>query len=193
MKERLTNKQEIPNLNAKNSHIKIKIFSILLLAGLIALFIFLFVALAKEYKDTHTFNFQSPIVLRTPVIIKRDMTIVSPISTQSGIMKAYAAEVKNPYDVRSPKGIGWELVKSKWGTQEWGAFEEIITRESGWHNWSINSDSGACGLGQALPCSKMGVELWDYEGQLKWTVDYIANRYGTPSKALDFHNDKGWY
>lgn len=193
MKERLTNKQEIPNLNAKNSHIKIKIFSILLLAGLTAIFIFLFVALAKEYKDTHTFNFQSPIVLRTPVIIKRDMTIISPLSTQSGMMKAYAAEIKNPFDERSPKGIAWELVKEKWGVQEWGAFEQIVQNESGWNPYRVNQSSGACYLPQALPCSKMGAEAWDYEGQLKWMVNYIDNRYETPTKAWSFHQDNNWY
>lgn len=177
----------------KNNHIKVKVTSILLLSGMIALFLFLFIALAKEYKDTHTFTFQAPVIVRTPLIIKREMTIVSPMSTQSGMMKAYAAEVKNPFDPKSPKGVAWELVKNKWGIQEWGAFEELITRESGWNPYSVNASSGACGIPQALPCSKMNAEKWDYEAQIKWGIEYVANRYKTPSQALKFHNDNNWY
>jgi hypothetical protein len=39
----------------------------------------------------------------------------------------------------------------------------------------------------------MGVELWDYEGQLKWEIDYILNRYQTPTNAIQFHNENHWY
>jgi len=108
-------------------------------------------------------------------------------------MKAYAEEVRNPFNERSPKGVAWELVKAKWGIQEWASFEQIGIKESGFNPYSVNSSSGACGIPQALPCSKMNAENWDYETQLKWMVDYIDNRYGTPSKAWEFHQENGWY
>jgi hypothetical protein len=158
---------------------------------LIVLFFMLFGYLIAEYIDTHTFTFRSPI--QSPVIIKR-VEIISPISSPSAMLNtAYAEEVKNPFEPKSPKGIAWQMVLDKWGIGEWGYFEELIFRESGWNPYAINQSSGACGLGQALPCSKLGVELWDYEGQLNWIVEYINTRYDTPAKAIEFHNSNNWY
>jgi hypothetical protein len=145
-----------------------------------------------EYINTHTFTYRSPI--QSPVIIKR-VEIVSPMASKSSMLnpKAYAAEVENPYDVRSPKGIAWELIKTQWGIQEWGNFEELVMRESGWNPYSINASSGACGIPQALPCSKMDAERWDYEGQLKWMVNYVSERYQNPTNAIKFHDENNWY
>lgn len=177
----------------RNRHLKLKGTAILFTLLFLFTFFGLFVYLAKEYRETHTFAFQSPIVLRQPLHIKR-VEIISPMASKSAMLNmAYAAEVKNPYDERSPKGIGWELVKAKWGPEEWGSFEELIMRESGWNPYSINQSSGACGLGQSLPCNKMKADLWDYEAQLNWIVSYISQRYGTPAKALQYHEAQGWY
>jgi hypothetical protein len=175
----------------RNNHTKAKLgVSGLMLIALIVFF-GLFAYLAVEYINTHTFTYQSPI--QSPVIIKR-IEIISPVSSKSAMLNvAYAEEVENPYDSRSPKGVGWELIKEKWGIQEWGNFEELVMRESGWNPYSVNASSGACGIPQALPCSKMDAERWDYEGQLKWMVNYIQNRYKTPTKALEFHDINGWY
>lgn len=62
--------------------------------------------------------------------------------------------------------------------------------------YSINKSSGACGIPQAYPCSKLLAvigSLDNIEGQLDWMINYIANRYGTPSAAIAHHNAKGWY
>lgn len=133
--------------------------------------------------DTHDLKFQAPVVFQQPVKIeKRKATIISPVSL---IHKAQAEEIQNPYNSKSPKGIAWEINKKEFGIQHWEAFETLITNESGWNPFSKNPSSGACGLGQALPCSKMKCENWDYECQVKWVADYIKNRYKTPSKALN--------
>ena len=70
----------------------------------------------------------------------------------------------------------------------WQDAAELIGRECGFDPGAINSRSGACGLAQALPCTKMGCSLSDINCQLDWQWDYIAGRYGTISKALQF-----WY
>lgn len=175
----------------RNSHRRAKVaFGTFIFLFLVAFF-GLFAYLVSEYLATHTFTWQSPV--QSPVIIKR-IEIVSPVSTTSaGLNVAYAEEYKNPFDPKSPKGIAWEAVQEKWGIQEWGYFEELITRESGWNPYAINQSSGACGLGQSLPCSKMGVELWDYDGQIQWIVSYVENRYGDPASALSFWDEHGWY
>lgn len=75
----------------------------------------------------------------------------------------------------------------------WEDAAELIARESSFDPGIINPTSSACGLAQALPCSKMGCSLTDIECQLNWQKQYIANRYGTVSNALKFQIDNSWY
>lgn len=69
-------------------------------------------------------------------------------------------------------------------TSEAKAF--IYQHESGNNPGAINADSGACGLGQALPCSKMGCGLDDYGCQDQWFTDYMLSRYGSWVAAMSF-------
>lgn len=79
------------------------------------------------------------------------------------------------------------------GEHEWGAMQILIGKESGLNPYAINPTSGACGMFQALPCSKLPCELSDVACQVNWGMNYIKNRYGTPSNALDFHKRNNWY
>src|SRR3990167_6863690 len=72
-------------------------------------------------------------------------------------------------------------------------YAELIFIESAFHPFSVNSSSGACGLGQFLPCSKMACELTDVDCQLNAIKNYVERRYGSPEKALAFHNVHKWY
>ncbi len=67
-------------------------------------------------------------------------------------------------------------------------------KESGWNVSAHNSSSGAHGIPQALPGSKMG-KGWenDYKVQINWGLSYIKNRYGNPTKALAFWRNRHWY
>lgn len=91
------------------------------------------------------------------------------------------------------KDVARELVTNKWGAGQWDAFNTIVTIESGWNPKAVNRSSGACGLPQALPCSKIGGINAPETIQISWMIDYIADRYGTPSQALAFHTRMGWY
>ena len=84
-----------------------------------------------------------------------------------------------------------DLAVGAFGEDQWPALQSLINRESGFNPNSYNTSSGACGLFQALPCSKMGG--MDVINQVNWGIGYIKNRYGSPSIALDFHNRFGWY
>lgn len=55
----------------------------------------------------------------------------------------------------------------------------IYQKESGNRTWAVNPGSGACGLGQALPCSKMGCSLQDYACQDAFFTRYATERYGS--------------
>jgi len=78
----------------------------------------------------------------------------------------------------------------------WPATNEIITAESGWNPKARNS-SGAYGLPQSLPASKMASAGSDWRTnpitQLKWYKGYIKSRYGSIGKAISFRHAHGWY
>lgn len=75
---------------------------------------------------------------------------------------------------------------------------ELIRRESNWQVTVSNSQgSGAYGLPQALPGSKMASHGADWKTnpvtQLRWMYDYVQGRYGSFAGAINHHNAKNWY
>lgn len=69
----------------------------------------------------------------------------------------------------------------------------IYLKESGNNPGAINKSSGACGLGQALPCSKMPCSLSDYACQDNFFTQYMLNRYGTWEDAKAFWLAHRWW
>jgi hypothetical protein len=82
-------------------------------------------------------------------------------------------------------------------TSEMAALVPMWTRESGWSVSAQNPSSGAYGIPQALPGSKMATVAADWRTnpatQIKWGLGYIKDRYGTPSAAWAFWQANGWY
>ncbi|WAL70368.1 transglycosylase SLT domain-containing protein [Kitasatospora sp. YST-16] len=76
-------------------------------------------------------------------------------------------------------------------------FSQIVTRESGWDYTATNSSSGAYGLVQALPGSKMASAGADWRTnpatQVKWGLNYMNSRYGSPCGAWSFWQSHHWY
>jgi len=85
--------------------------------------------------------------------------------------------------------LAYGKVVKIWGEKEWEAFYDLEVKEAGWKVGNINPISGACGLGQSLPCNKMPVGcLYNAECELDWMNNYILQRYKTPTNALYFWN-----
>lgn len=84
-----------------------------------------------------------------------------------------------------------------WDSSELEPLIYLWNRESGWNPSSHNRSSGAHGIPQALPGSKMASEGSDYmtnpEPQIRWGLKYIAGRYGSPSAAWAHFCSRGWY
>ena len=84
-----------------------------------------------------------------------------------------------------------------WNENDWNAFVQIINHESSWRVTAKNPKSGAYGLCQAYPASKMKSAGSDwrtnYKTQLKWCMGYIKGRYGSPSSAWSFWQKHHWY
>lgn len=96
------------------------------------------------------------------------------------------------------RAIGRELAaKRGWGDSEYICLDNLWTRESGWNSSAQNRSSGAYGIPQALPGSKMASAGSDWRTnpstQITWGLDYIAGRYGTPCGAWSSFQSKGWY
>ncbi|HEY0697435.1 MAG TPA: lytic transglycosylase domain-containing protein [Micromonospora sp.] len=75
--------------------------------------------------------------------------------------------------------------------------DKLWTKESGWNHRAENTSSGAYGIPQALPGSKMGTVADDWRTnpatQIKWGLGYIEGRYGTPCDAWSHSQSVGWY
>jgi len=76
---------------------------------------------------------------------------------------------------------------------EWGYVDSIVTRESGWNPNAVNKSSGACGLGQQLPCGKWAGAWNDPVAALKAMSGYVKARYGGWAGAVAFWNANRWY
>lgn len=80
---------------------------------------------------------------------------------------------------------------------QFGCLVTVWNRESHWNHKAHNHSSGAHGIPQALPGSKMRSAGADWRTnpvtQIKWGLGYIDRRYGSPCGALHHMNSHGWY
>lgn len=78
-------------------------------------------------------------------------------------------------------------------SDSWGYADFLVGKESGWNPNSVNKSSGACGLAQALPCSKVPGNPYNPVDSLNWMNGYVNGRYGGWKGAYDFWNANHWY
>ncbi|MGW4023163.1 aggregation-promoting factor C-terminal-like domain-containing protein [Streptomyces sp. NPDC005009] len=80
---------------------------------------------------------------------------------------------------------------------EFQCFSKIVQHESSWNPSATNASSGAYGLVQALPASKMASAGSDWKTnpatQIKWGLDYMKDRYGSACDAWSFWQANHWY
>jgi hypothetical protein len=82
-------------------------------------------------------------------------------------------------------------------TTYFGCLQSLWNRESGWRYDAENPSSGAYGIPQALPGSKMVSAGADWQTnprtQIIWGLGYIKSMYGTPCGAWSFELHNGYY
>ncbi|MDT2738104.1 tape measure protein [Enterococcus pseudoavium] len=80
---------------------------------------------------------------------------------------------------------------------EYAAIDYIVNHESSWNPQAVNASSGAYGLPQSLPASKLASAGSDWRTnpitQLKWMRNYVNERYGGANGALSFWKANHWY
>lgn len=84
-----------------------------------------------------------------------------------------------------------------WTGNDWDCLVKLWTRESSWLWYAENASSGAYGIPQSLPADKMAAFGANYRDdaavQIDWGLWYIAQAYGSPSKAWQHSEQVGWY
>ncbi len=85
------------------------------------------------------------------------------------------------------------LAASNIPAESWGYADFMVQKESGWNPNALNKSSGACGLAQALPCSKLGPSWNDPVVALNWMNGYVTGRYGGWEQAYNFWVKNRWY
>jgi hypothetical protein len=102
-----------------------------------------------------------------------------------------------PPNPSSAQGIAYGLLPAYgFSTDQWGCLDDLWQQESGWV-YNAENASGAYGIPQALPGSKMASAGPDWQTdpttQIKWGLGYIKSLYGTPCGAWSHEESFGWY
>lgn len=101
-------------------------------------------------------------------------------------------------DAGTAQAIAYDMVMARgWDLAEYSCLVALWNRESRWNAYAENPSSGAYGIPQALPGSKMASAGADWRTnpatQIKWGLGYIAARYATPCGAWEHSESHNWY
>jgi hypothetical protein len=114
------------------------------------------------------------------------------------VTKKVVAVPRATGDAGAAQAIAYDLVKARgWSDEEFACLVSLFNKESHWNVYAENKSSGAYGIPQALPGSKMASAGADWQTnpatQITWGLGYISGRYGTPCGAWQSAQAKGWY
>jgi len=98
----------------------------------------------------------------------------------------------------SPQQIAQAMLGSfGWSSSQFSCLDPLWAHESGWSVTAYNAGSGAYGIPQALPGSRMASAGPDWQTnaatQIRWGLEYIKGTYGSPCGAWDHEQATGWY
>jgi hypothetical protein len=119
-------------------------------------------------------------------------SFISPVSASGGDIVLLAAS-------RTPRQIARAMLSQfHWSPGKQDKYLNWLwQRESGWNRYASNPYSGAYGIPQALPGSKMSSAGPNWRSnastQIRWGLRYIRARYGSPRRAWNHSQATGWY
>ena len=122
-------------------------------------------------------------------IFSSDLALVSSVSRQVELARTPIGAKK----------VAKSILLNEYGfsEKEYKCLNSLWTKESNWNYKARNKNSGAHGIPQALPASKMNVVSTDWRTnpvtQIRWGLRYISIRYETPCKALAKHKRSNYY
>ena len=119
-------------------------------------------------------------------------SLTSPVAASGGDIVLLAA-------ARTPRQIARAMLPPvHWSAStQFKYLNWLWQRESGWNRYAYNPYSGAYGIPQALPGSKMASAGPNWRSnastQIRWGLRYIRARYGSPRRAWNHSQATGWY
>jgi hypothetical protein len=115
---------------------------------------------------------------------------------QAADQQAQAAAAAQPSGPAQQIAEGM-LASYGWSSSQFTCLDSLWNVESGWNVTAANPSSGAYGIPQALPGSKMASAGPDWQTdattQIRWGLNYIQAEYGSPCGAWDHEEADGWY
>ena len=120
-------------------------------------------------------------------------------SSELALVSAVSRQVELARTPLGAKKVAKSILLNEYGfsEKEYKCLNSLWTKESHWNYKARNARSGAHGIAQALPASKMNVVSTDWRTnpvtQIRWGLRYISIRYETPCKALAKHNRSNYY
>ncbi|WP_175407721.1 transglycosylase SLT domain-containing protein [Streptomyces sp. TRM64462] len=114
-------------------------------------------------------------------------------ASRSAVRDASSFAAQSSYTVAEVQAMARQMVPG----DQFQCFSNIVDHESTWNYKAVNPSSGAYGLVQALPGSKMASAGDDWRTnpatQIKWGLNYMNERYGSPCGAWSFWQANNWY
>jgi len=116
-------------------------------------------------------------------------------SQRQTVHRTVAVESVTP--TGTPREIASAMLAQLGWAGQFSCLDALWEHESGWNVYAENPSSGAYGIAQALPGSQMASAGPDWQSsaatQIRWGLNYIQNRYGSPCGAWDHEEATGWY
>ena len=125
----------------------------------------------------------------------------APAAAPAPAPAAAPAPAPAPVAIDDPAGAqayaASQLGRYGWAPGQMQCLHKLWTKESDWKTTATNASSGAYGVVQSLPATKMasaGADyMTNYRTQINWGLNYVKSRYGSPCGALNFHYAHNWY
>ncbi len=130
---------------------------------------------------------------------QRNQALGQALATANGTLEEEKEEPEpDPVPSGDPRGIAQAMLADfGWGSDQFSCLDSLWQKESNWNPQAQNPSSGAYGIPQALPGSKMASAGADWQTnpatQIKWGLGYIKDRYGSPCAAWNHSQSVGWY
>ncbi len=132
--------------------------------------------------------------------VESDRVEIASLETKAPVkqVEVIGAKLPTPTNPSENQVLGKAMMlQAGYGEDQWPCLYNLWMRESGWRVNAGNPTSGAYGIPQSLPASKMASHGADYmtsaRTQISWGLSYIKGRYGSPCGAWNHFLSNNWY
>ena len=135
---------------------------------------------------------------QTPSLLELD-AVKTVDSSAMALVSVAARQVELARQADGAKEIAKEIIAAKytWSEKQFPCLDQLWTKESNWNYKARNRVTGAHGIPQALPATKMEIVGTDWRTnpvtQITWGLKYIKERYNTPCAAWSKFKRSNWY